>query len=193
MCGRGNRPCPEIGKKYYYLLDYAGNIGEFGLPVISRNYPFGPQPKKKKKGEAPTKECPICGSIIPAMARKCVAPVYKDLEYVGVCGHEFPFSRKYSESNFVEYDWEQILELNAYQISEKFRKKGATIADIYDAYKAKVAKAAPEKKLGLAKWFYHNLYELHGRAGLEEFAASTGRNVDLFLENVQKNTNLNIY
>lgn len=73
IMGRGMRLAP--GKDNCLVLDFASNVARHG-PVDAVN------PKKPGKGEtaeAPSKECPECGSIVHAAVRICPD-----------CGHEFP-------------------------------------------------------------------------------------------------------
>ena len=72
MAGRGTRPAP--GKANCLVLDFAGNVSRFGpIDAVDVKKPG------EGGGEAPTKVCPQCESILHASARNC-----KD------CGFEFP-------------------------------------------------------------------------------------------------------
>lgn len=72
IVGRGMRLAP--GKTNCLVLDFAGNVTRHG-PIDAVN----PKRPGKGDGEAPTKECPSCASIVYAAARVCPD-----------CGHEFP-------------------------------------------------------------------------------------------------------
>jgi DNA repair protein RadD len=74
MCGRGCRLFPN--KDNCLVLDFAGNIERFG-PLDLVNV-------KRKKGKAenqkaPTKNCPVCESVLPIPFKTCPT-----------CSHEFP-------------------------------------------------------------------------------------------------------
>lgn len=76
MVGRGLRKAP--GKTDCLVLDFGGNVARHGPVDAIRP----PNPKGKadgEGGEAPTKACPQCQEIVPAVARVCNA-----------CGYEFP-------------------------------------------------------------------------------------------------------
>lgn len=93
--GRGSRPCPEIGKTDFIVVDMGENNYRFGLfdmmwerkGKVNRLIsswselfwnPFTPKPD----GLPPTKDCPKCNALLPAQARICV------------CGHVFPVKEK---------------------------------------------------------------------------------------------------
>lgn len=73
MAGRGMRPVP--GKKNCMILDFAGNVARHG--PVDEVQPW--VPGKKKGGEAPTKVCPDCKTIVHAAKLECPE-----------CGHLFP-------------------------------------------------------------------------------------------------------
>jgi DNA repair protein RadD len=73
MLGRGFRTAP--GKTDCLVLDFAGNCLRHG-PVDAITIR---DPKKKKEGAAPAKECPTCAEIVAAGCRTCPR-----------CAHEFP-------------------------------------------------------------------------------------------------------
>lgn len=89
MCGRGLRPFPN--KEDCYILDFGDNCNRLGF-LSEQPAPTLEPLKPKRDGEAPTKECPSCHSIIPAMLRVCPD-----------CGYEFPpADEPVSESLFEE-------------------------------------------------------------------------------------------
>lgn len=104
MLGRGTRPLFVPGfdldtiegrlasiaassKQNCLVLDYAGNTKRLG-PI---NDPVIPKKKGERPGEAPVKECPICGNYVHASARIC--PGIR-LDTGLQCGHEFPLTNK---------------------------------------------------------------------------------------------------
>lgn len=82
-CGRGSRPCPEIGKEEFVVLDFGMNHDQHGLWAEPRKWAIKPPRKKKELDVAPVKECPQCQSMVFASARTCRH-----------CGYIFPFEGK---------------------------------------------------------------------------------------------------
>lgn len=181
--GRGKRACEAINKEYYLLFDFAGNIEAHGLPIIDRNYPFAPTPKRKTSSLPPMKTCPQCGQQLLAMSRICNNPIYNNFELVGVCGYEFPFERLELESSFTLVQFDKILELDGKKLGDKLVKKKASVWEIYEAWQKKGFKRG---------WLIHNIMEVHGRAGIEELALKQGKDVNLTLNYVQKNSKYNV-
>ena len=73
MAGRGTRLAP--GKDNCLVLDFAGNVSRHGpIDLVEPRKPGG-----GGGGEAPTKVCPECESILPIAASECPD-----------CGYEFP-------------------------------------------------------------------------------------------------------
>ena len=73
MAGRGTRLAS--GKVNCLVLDFAGNVGRHGpIDLVEPRKPYG-----REGGEAPTKLCPECESILPIAATECPD-----------CGYEFP-------------------------------------------------------------------------------------------------------
>ena len=73
MAGRGTRLAP--GKENCLVLDFAGNVSRHGpIDLVEPRKPGG-----SGGGEAPTKVCPECESILPIAASEC-----------SDCGYEFP-------------------------------------------------------------------------------------------------------
>jgi superfamily II DNA or RNA helicase len=88
MCGRGSRPFP--GKESFTIVDMGGNATTHGDWCISHDWQdlfFNPE-KPKPAGEAPSKACSSCKSIIAASSKVCkfcgaenaVAPVYDEFK-----------------------------------------------------------------------------------------------------------------
>lgn len=73
MVGRGTRLAP--GKEDCLVLDFAGNVRRHGPIDLVRPK----RPGEAGGGEAPTKVCPMCESIIALSATECPD-----------CGYEFP-------------------------------------------------------------------------------------------------------
>lgn len=73
MVGRGTRLAP--GKENCLVLDFAGNVRRHGPVDLVRPR----RPGEADGGEAPTKVCPTCESIIALSATECPD-----------CGHVFP-------------------------------------------------------------------------------------------------------
>lgn len=75
MCGRGFRPFDY--KENCLVLDFANNLRLHGpIDLIEME----PQTKKKKRGEAPEKNCPVCFEWVAAQVKTCP-----------YCGHKFEF------------------------------------------------------------------------------------------------------
>lgn len=84
IVGRGARITDKIYKDHFTVIDFGNNIERFGLwssPRDWKSYFF--KTKKKKEGTAPIRECPNCGRINHATAKKC-----------DECEYEFPKSEK---------------------------------------------------------------------------------------------------
>jgi DNA repair protein RadD len=73
MVGRGTRLAP--GKENCLVLDFAGNVRRHGPIDLVRPK----RPGDSAGGEAPTKVCPLCESIVALSATECPD-----------CGYEFP-------------------------------------------------------------------------------------------------------
>ncbi len=79
--GRGNRPLPEDEglpfekrkKKFFTILDMAGNTDRFKWIEYPFEINLAPQTTKEKSGVAPIKSCPNsdCGFMMPAQLKKC--------------------------------------------------------------------------------------------------------------------------
>lgn len=90
--GRGSRPCPEIGKDSFIVLDMAMNWTELGLWDFEHDWKaiFHRKPSDREPGSAPMKVCPECGYINHAAARQC-----QDEE----CDYVFPVKEKQAPQN----------------------------------------------------------------------------------------------
>lgn len=76
--GRGARTYE--GMREFYTLDFGDNFSRFGAFEDARNWKekFADAKFKKPDGDAPSKMCPECGVIVPAVCMICE------------CGHIFP-------------------------------------------------------------------------------------------------------
>ncbi|MGI0115194.1 DEAD/DEAH box helicase family protein [Zooshikella sp. RANM57] len=80
ILGRGLRISPETDKTDCLVLDYGDNIERHG-PIDNIQPPKSKSRKNGESGEAPTKQCPKCESLLQATLRECPS-----------CGHAFPAS-----------------------------------------------------------------------------------------------------
>jgi DNA repair protein RadD len=67
MVGRALRPTP--GKERALILDHAGNSLRHGLYDFARDWSL--EGKLRRPGEAPVRQCPACGAMIPLGGRQC--------------------------------------------------------------------------------------------------------------------------
>lgn len=84
MLGRGTRPWP--GKLNCLVLDFARNTKRLG-PI---NDPVVPRKKGDRGGDAPIKECPLCGTYVHASLRFCNGVT----KHGTACTYEFKFETK---------------------------------------------------------------------------------------------------
>lgn len=76
---RGSRPCPEIGKKRFILIDIGGNLKRLGFPMEETDYYIGPPKYKPDASDASLeKTCPSCQDVISIFLGECPT-----------CGHSF--------------------------------------------------------------------------------------------------------
>ncbi len=101
MGGRLMRP--DDDKRFAYLLDHANWTRTHGFLTDLTEHSLTGKEKRPRKGvgEAPTKDCPQCGSMHPLIVRVCEE-----------CGYEFPAR----ETVFTDED---LVELNGQKISSK--------------------------------------------------------------------------
>jgi len=74
--GRGSRPSP--GKNHFTVIDFGMNFYRHDLWDAERKWSLQ-EPKKKRQGTAPIKNCPGCQAMLAASMRICPH-----------CGHKFP-------------------------------------------------------------------------------------------------------
>jgi len=111
MAGRGMRPAE--GKENCLVLDFAG--------VIERHGPITAVRPPSKKGEGtgvpPSKSCPECLEIVPAITRTCPA-----------CGYEFPEPQKNPEWQLRDDDImgkaHKIMDVTSWEWTLRESKKG---------------------------------------------------------------------
>lgn len=182
--GRGTR---WIEGKVLELWDLSGNYSErHGHPMATRDYPFEPQPlKKKKDSEAPTKKCPQCGQIIPASDRVCSAQIFDQLgRYIGVCGFYFEKKQTIITGTFTETKWEQLLDKSPAEAARSLTK--ASVFEMHQYWQQKQNKGDAPK----FAWLCYTVADRYGTDGLKELAAIRGQDQASFLREVAANTNL---
>lgn len=92
-CGRGARPCTEINKNKFIILDLGGNALTHGDWCEERDWnDLFHNPYIPRNGKPPVRECPECGFINPAAARKCQE-----------CGFEFPLPSAEEDTTHREF------------------------------------------------------------------------------------------
>ncbi len=100
MCGRGGRPCLELNKSLFVIIDHGLNFYRFGYWQQEREYSLAKDFVRNKKGVAPAKRCESCEAIIFAVLREC--PYCKMQQ--SVREHEL----KVGDAEFVEMSDEHI-------------------------------------------------------------------------------------
>jgi len=98
--GRGCRIVRGMNKTEYKILDMADNVKRFGAPEDDFIISLEPQSSYEGGGVAPKKDCPYCGYIMHASAKKCPE-----------CGKEMPVKvkkRNIKEEQFVEITKKKI-------------------------------------------------------------------------------------
>lgn len=91
MTGRGSRPCVEIGKQMFFILDMGGNGPLLGDWSVDRDWTdifFNPPAPSDKLQPAPVKTCPQCSALVAAQARHC-----------HYCDYEFPVKPREAETD----------------------------------------------------------------------------------------------
>lgn len=105
---RALRPKRSGGKAT--IIDLTGVSLVFGRPDVKRKWSLAPAPEKES-GEAPAKQCPKCGAIVPAGARYCN------------CGYEFeievdiqPADKLEMAGRTIEY-WAGVAKRKGYKLA----------------------------------------------------------------------------
>lgn len=71
MCGRGGRPCDEIGKTFFNIIDMFGNVYTHLWWEYEHEWSLKKDYISKTIGVAPIKECEHCQAIIALTATTC--------------------------------------------------------------------------------------------------------------------------
>ncbi len=71
-CGRGSRPCEEIGKSFFNVIDMYGNVYRHMPWQFPHEFSIAKGWVSKKVGVAPIKECEHCQAIIALTATTCI-------------------------------------------------------------------------------------------------------------------------
>jgi superfamily II DNA or RNA helicase len=72
ICGRGGRPCPEIGKDHFLIIDHGANYLKHAYWSTEREYFLDPiKASRASLGVAPMVHCTGCLSFIPAQTLIC--------------------------------------------------------------------------------------------------------------------------
>lgn len=71
MAGRGGRPCGEINKTFFHLIDMGNNVFTHGFWHQERNWSLDKEFISKKAGVAPIGDCVNCGALIPLNITSC--------------------------------------------------------------------------------------------------------------------------
>lgn len=74
--GRGSRPCKEINKTDYLVLDFGSNAMRFGSPSDYQDYDISEKPQRDPENSQ--KLCPSCHAVLRIFASRCPE-----------CGHVF--------------------------------------------------------------------------------------------------------
>lgn len=96
------RACrPFLGKDYFIILDFGGNLDRLGDPMGYQDYYIGEPRRKKKDDDRPTlKTCPNCKAELSLLVRVCA------------CGYEF--------GNNEDGEQEELFDPSLYQLREWF-------------------------------------------------------------------------
>lgn len=71
MCGRGSRPCTEINKTFFHIIDMGSNIPTHLWWHLEREYFLDKKYMSNKEGVGPIRECEQCEALIPLSYTSC--------------------------------------------------------------------------------------------------------------------------
>lgn len=71
MCGRGSRPCDEINKACFSIIDMGSNVYSHGFWQQEREWSLEVGFVSRTKGAAPVGDCTSCGALIPLNIVAC--------------------------------------------------------------------------------------------------------------------------
>lgn len=182
MVGRLTRYLPD---KLGIFIDLAGLIAMHGHPYLERDYPLRMPPKKAKKdGVPPTKQCPMCGGILPASARVCSHTIMAIFDQpLRICGYEFPMQKRVPiDTDFSEFDWSEVLSLAPTKAATKLNSPTA----IYEYWRQKNAAG---DKIKYA-WVFYRIFEEFGKNGIIEVSLHIGIPPLQMLAELEANTNI---
>lgn len=161
MIGRGSRIYD--GKTRFTVLDYGGNATRHGLWNYEHDWStkWMRQPKRKKDGVAPVKECPSCFLIISPRLMTCPE-----------CGHVFATA----EPTFAEGEMVSVT-------ADYDAIRGKYIGDLTPNELYSYAKSTNKKA------FAKRVAQAHGQEFLEQYATAAGWKNGWFY-NIKADTNI---
>lgn len=146
MLGRGSRPSPATGKKFFYILDFGLNADRLGHYRAQREWSLH-HAVSKSEGIPSSKTCPCCQALVIASAKYC--------KY---CGFEFPKTQEQKVAELVEYKY-----ANAKPKEVDFKTMSFSVLEEY------------AKQRGYSKSFvYRTVYYSQGERALKEYGKSKG-------------------
>ena len=127
------------------ILDHAGNALEHGLPQDDRDHELNVT-KKRKTGEATTKECPECSAVLPLATQVCPE-----------CGYAFGAG----EPEELEVDGAgELVEVVPIPVAELKAAHAALVDEWTEINERRLARGAKPMKPG---WVWHKFRERFGR------------------------------
>lgn len=181
MCGRGSRPCIQIGKQLFYIIDMGGNAVLLGDWSADRDWEdiFNNPPKPSDKLQpAPVKICPQCSALVPAQSRTC--------DY---CGFVFPVKPREEEGEIGKFMvFTQGINVEKVISEHKHRKKYFSFYEIGKQLARGAKDTMPAMTNEAADFIYNTYIEkakewaaLHNHKGVGDFLRTEAR-VSLFKE-----------
>jgi len=149
--GRGSRPCPEIGKEYFIVIDHGSHIKRLGWWEQDIEYSLDLKYISKTIGAGPIRYCENCEAILPLSATKCTNPACNSIQL------KQAEEMKLYESNFVKFD------------KPEFFKSTKPLYKM-DIKELEAYRESNGYKLG---WIIHQLLP-RGREALEAYANEKG-------------------